>query len=114
MDEMISCCGLMCHKCGAFLASINDDHEKRAEVARLWSKQYGADIKPEDINCGGCRSEGGIHFNYCHVCEIRKCVMEKDLANCAHCQDYACETVEKFFRMVPDAKKLLDGIRRKI
>ncbi len=40
--------------------------------------------------------------------------MEKDLANCACCEDFACETVEKFFRMAPEAKKLLDGIRRKI
>jgi len=30
---------------------------------------------------------------------------------CSECDDYACEKLEAFFRMVPDAKKQLDGIR---
>ncbi len=114
MDEMVAFCGLLCHKCGAFLATKNNDDEKRAEVAKLWSKEYNANIKPEDINCEGCLSNTGLVFNYCKVCEIRKCGMERGIMNCAHCDDYACEKLEKFFEMVPDSKKRLDDIRGRL
>ena len=114
MDEMISFCGLPCHECGAFLATRDDNDEKRAEVAQLWSKEFKTDIKPEDINCEGCLSSSENLFNYTKICEIRKCGKEKDVANCAYCSDYACEKLEKFFEMVPDAKKRLDGIRAKL
>jgi len=114
MKEMISMCGLLCHECGAFQATQADDNAKRSEVAKLWSKEYKATIRPEDINCDGCISEGPRLFNYCTICEIRKCGKEKNVVNCAHCGDYACTRLEEFFLMVPDAKKRLDAIREEI
>jgi len=111
MEEMVSFCGLLCSECGAFIATQNDDDEKRAEVAQLWSKGYGVDLKPEDINCSGCLSDTEPLFGHCQVCEIRKCAREKDIENCAHCDEYACEKLEKIFQMVPDAKKRLDQIQ---
>jgi len=111
MNEMIAFCGLLCSECGAFLATRDDDNDKRAEVAKLWSKEFNKDFKPEDINCDGCLSEGGNLFNYCNVCEIRKCGREKGVMNCAYCDEYSCEKLEKFFQMVPDAKERLDEIR---
>jgi hypothetical protein len=114
MDEMIAFCGLACNECGAFLATKADDDAKRAEVAQLWSKEFKVDINPEDINCEGCLAEGENLFNYTKVCEIRKCGKEKGLLNCAHCNDFACEKLEKFFEMAPDAKKRLDEIRAKL
>jgi len=112
MNEMIAFCGSGCQECEAFLATRNDDDEKRAEIAQLWSKQYNADIKPEDINCDGCKSVGDRHFNYCNVCEIRKCGMERGVEDCAYCNDYSCERLEKFFEIAPDNKKRLDAITR--
>lgn len=114
MDEMIAFCGLACNECGAFLATKADDDKKRAEVAQLWSKEFKVDINPEDINCEGCLAEGENLFNYTKVCEIRKCGKEKRLLNCAHCNDFACEKLEKFFEVAPDAKKRLDEIRAKL
>lgn len=111
MGEMISVCGLLCHMCGAYQATKANDDEKRKEVAKLWSKEYKTDIKPEDIHCNGCLSDGETVFQYCTVCEIRKCGKEKGVLNCAYCEAYACEKLEKFFGMVPDAKKRLDGVR---
>ena len=113
MNEIIAICGLPCHECGAFLATRNDDNEKRVEVAKLWSKQYNVDIKPEDINCDGCLTDGEYIFNYCKVCEIRKCGKEKGIMNCAYCDEYACEKLEKFFQMAPDSRKRLDEIRNR-
>ena len=49
MEKMIAFCGLACHECSALLATKANDDGKRAEVAKLWSKQFNTDIKPEDI-----------------------------------------------------------------
>ncbi len=111
MEEMISYCGLACHECGAFLATKADDDDKRREVAELWSKEYGADIKPEDINCDGCLSEGERVLSHCTVCEIRKCGRDKAITNCAYCDEYACDKLESIFKMAPEAKKRLDDIQ---
>lgn len=77
---MIAFCGLNCHECGAFLATKENDDKKRAKVAQEWSKLFKIEIKPEDINCDGCLSDGGRLFNYCKVCEIRKCGKEKGVS----------------------------------
>ncbi len=114
MKEMIAFCGLACHECPALLATKADDDEKRAEVAQLWSKQFNADIKPDEINCDGCQSGGENLFGHCKVCEIRKCGKEKSVSNCAYCVEYSCEKLGMVFDMMPDAKKRLDDINSKV
>ena len=111
MNTLISFCGINCNECDAYQATLNNDDEKRKEVALLWSKQYNAEIKPVDINCDGCVSDGKNLFNHCNVCEIRKCGKEKGVLNCAHCEEYICEKRGKFFEMVPFCKKNLDEIK---
>jgi hypothetical protein len=111
MERMIAFCGIPCDECGTFQATRNNDDQKRVEVARLWSEKFKADIKPEDINCDGCHSEGGNLFSHCTVCEIRSCGREKNIPNCAHCDEYVCEKLQNFFQMAPDTKGLLDQIR---
>jgi len=98
MDKITAMCGLICSECGAFIATRNDNDEKRANIARLWSKQYNIDIGPADINCLGCTSDSDCLFNHCRVCEIRKCAKEKHVVNCSYCDEYACETFG-WFRM---------------
>jgi len=111
MDEMVSFCGLLCNECGAFLATKNNDDAKRAEVAQLWYKAYKVDLKPEDINGSGCLSDTEPLFMHCRVCQVRKCGKGKAIENCAHCDQYACEELEKIFQMGPETKKRLDEIR---
>jgi hypothetical protein len=111
MNEMIAFCGLDCHQCGAFLATRENDDAKRREVAEFWSKEFGANIQPQDINCDGCLSEGGVLFHHCEVCEIRKCGVDKAVENCAYCAEFACDKLENFLSMVPEAKARLDRIR---
>ncbi len=111
MEKMIAFCGLACHDCPALLATKANDDDKRTEVAQLWSKQFNADIKPEQINCDGCQSDSGRLFFHCQNCEIKKCGMEKKVENCAHCSDYSCEKLNGIFNMMPEAKKQLDEIR---
>jgi len=114
MDEMIAYCGLTCHTCAIYLATREKDQEKRnkmrIEIARQIKKHYGQECKPEDVtDCDGCRAEDGRLC--CKECQIRKCAREKGIENCAHCDEYACESLEKLFATDPDAKKRLDEIR---
>ena len=114
MEKIIAYCGLSCHECPTFIATQNDDNIKRAEVAEQWSKQYNAEIRPEEIFCDGCLSEGGKLFKHCQVCEIRKCGMEKGIVTCAHCDDFICAKLDNFFNLVPECKDLLKEIKEKI
>jgi hypothetical protein len=114
MDGIIAFCGLNCADCPTFKATQSDDDEERKRVAEMWSKEYGAAIKPEDINCNGCISQDGRHIDYWNTCEIRKCGQQKAVENCAYCDEFACEKLEKFFGMVPQARKTLETIRQNL
>ncbi|MBN2379958.1 DUF3795 domain-containing protein [candidate division WOR-3 bacterium] len=111
MAKVISICGLDCAECPAYLAYVNDDDELRAETAKKWSKAYAHSFKPEDVNCVNCLKLEGPHIGHCSECEIRACGMKKGVANCALCDEYACEKLVKFFEMCPSAKEILDEIR---
>jgi hypothetical protein len=110
---MIACCGLDCSKCEARAATLEDDDVKRADVAKKWSVMYNSDIKPEQINCTGCRVEG-IKFHYCeNICGIRKCCMARGFGTCAECGDYICDTLAGFIKMAPEAGEALERQRRR-
>jgi len=116
MKEMIAFCGLACHDCPTFLATQADDDEKRIIIAKRWSQRYEKlnDLKPEEVNCNGCLAENGILFKSCSVCPIRKCGMERKVANCAYCEDYPCQKLEGTFNIAPESKKKLDEIKSKM
>jgi len=116
MDEIITYCGLTCHKCSIYLATREQDPKKkrqmRAEIARKINELYNENLKAEDVtDCDGCLTEIGRLFSGCKKCEIRKCARGKAIENCAYCSEYACEKLEKFFATDPDAKARLDAIR---
>lgn len=111
MTELIAFCGLDCATCQAYIAAQNDDDEARAVTAEAWSHEYHANIRAEDINCDGCASTSGRLVSHCNICEIRQCGLGKGLANCAHCDDFACERLAAFFEMVPDARQRLEAVR---
>lgn len=114
MERMVAFCGLVCTECPGYIATQKDNDEERRKVAEEWSKMFNADIKPESINCDGCLSSSGRLIEYCRTCEIRKCGLEKNVENCAHCEEYICEKLSKWFEQVPDSKKNLDEIRQKL
>jgi len=108
---MIGYCGLDCEQCGAFIATKNNDDALRVKVAEEWARLYNAPIRPEHINCTGCQS-AGVKTHYCdQLCEIRKCAAEKTVSTCADCSDYPCSVLDEIFRMAPQAKTTLDGLR---
>jgi hypothetical protein len=114
MDKLIGFCGLVCSECPAFIATQNDDDIERERIAKEWAKAYKHDFKIEDINCDGCVSTEGRHIGYCGFCEIRACAIQKTIKNCAYCEDYICEKLNKFFDMAPHAKKSLGETRKNV
>lgn len=104
MKEIIGNCGLICTGCPAYLATRSDDDVIRQSTASHWSKIYQVEIKPEDINCNGCLSREGVHFNHCLVCKIIVCCQERNLKHCAFCNEQPCEKLVNFHSKVPEAK----------
>ena len=74
---MVAFCCLDCSKCDAYLATIRRDHALRAEVAARWK------MKPEQIECLGCKSAKAL-FN----CTLKQCATKRSLPTCAHCPDF--------------------------
>ena len=112
MDEMIAYCGLICTDCPAYIATQADDRAALEQVAAKWREEFNApDMTVESVICDGCVTEGGRKCGHWYECDIRACGMERGVVNCAHCADYACDKLEGFFGMAPDARTTLDGIR---
>jgi len=107
---MIAYCGLNCSVCDAYLATKEDNDGKREATALKWSKMYKAEIKPGQINCDGCKSDG-MKFVHCNFCEIRQCCLSKNVDNCAACERYICDTLAKFIKLAPEAGIALEKLR---
>lgn len=88
--EMISYCGFNCHHCGA----RSDDPKIRQKVVDGWKKFLHLDMYTvENIKCDGCRSNGKLADKQC---QVRPCVTEKGLDNCAACDNFPCDKIERF------------------
>jgi len=111
---MIAFCGIDCSQCPAYVAKMNNDDELRKKTAEEWSKQFGMQFDPIDVNCDGCTSETGVHIAYCGLCEIRICGVQNKVKNCAYCDQYVCDKLNKWFESVPEAKNRLEEIKKTI
>lgn len=109
MTLMMAYCGLLCNECAAYIATSTNDDLLRQKTAEEWSTLYNADIQPENINCLGCKSE--TRLGHCYVCAIRKCAVEKSLANCGLCTDFPCSNLDQILQAVPECKSRLDQAR---
>jgi len=81
----LSPCGLSCDKCGI--------HLRTPEELAYWKSQ---NIDLDKIRCDGCRSSlDGNHWS--PACKILVCcVYKKQLSYCAQCEEFPCETLQKW------------------
>ena len=108
MSKMIAYCGLDCEKCEARIATLNNDDNLRAKVAKEWSEMNNFEITPEMINCEGCRVDG-IKTYFCEkMCEIKKCASVKPIENCGGCAEMDnCEKLKMIIDYSAEARENL-------
>ena len=109
--KTIAYCGLVCSDCPAYIATQANDPAALQRVADKWREALNApDMTVDSVMCDGCLGDGR-KCGYCASCEIRACGVSRGVANCAHCTDYACDKLQAFFRMAPDAQSVLNQVR---
>ena len=98
MKQLIGFCGLDCELGDARTATLNNDDELRAKTAKLWCEMNNTDqIRPEHINCLGCRVEGVKTYFCSCLCEVRKCCYSRSFETCAECPEKAaCDKLAPF------------------
>ena len=107
-EELISYCGINCIECPAYIAKRTDDNKLREKTAEAWSSPEFS-VKVEEINCDGCITTDKVLFKHCKICNVRTCGLEKEVKNCAYCDDFSCEKLEGLWNMLKltDPKKTL-------
>jgi hypothetical protein len=114
MNRIVAVCGLICTDCPAYVATQADDRAALERVAAEWRQAYNApNITVESVICDGCL-DGGRKCGHCAECDIRACGIARGVANCAHCSDYGCEKLQRFFGFAPQARATLDEIHRSL
>lgn len=109
MNEFIAYCGLDCEKCEARIATVNNDNELRKKVAAEWTKFNHVEIKPEMINCAGCRVDG-VKTPFCDsLCQIRKCGLSKKFETCGSCGELS--TCGKVKMIIGNNKEALENLK---
>ena len=105
MKNLIACCGLDCEICDARRATINNDDALREKTAKQWAKANGAPIKPEHVNCMGCRTDD-VKYLFCSdLCQVRKCVSENSYVTRADCPEIdTCSKLGQIFKNAPEAR----------
>jgi hypothetical protein len=106
MKKMIACCGVDCSVCDAHVATRNNDDALRCTTAERWARQLDVPVKPEYINCDGCQQKAGRHLEYCAICGIRSCCLEKQHATCAECDEYVCERLQTGFEFLSEVLEM--------
>jgi hypothetical protein len=109
LDPHIAYCGLDCSGCDVFRATAFDDDGIRQDYADKIFSQFKIKVEPETVNCYGCRDERP-KSGYCAVCEVRQCAIDRGMENCATCEDYGCEKLQKVHAAMITVGKAVDGV----
>ncbi len=89
MEPVLTRCGYRCDLCLAYRPNLELHPENQQVLSDGWFKYFGFRIPPEEIICDGCLEENPRLVDT--SCQVRPCVIEHGLANCAACKDYICE-----------------------
>lgn len=93
METILSYCGMRCDLCLAYLPNVTNKPENRQILSDGWHQYFGFRMSPEEIHCHGCRN--CVNLTLDEDCPVRPCVIERELENCAQCEDYICEKLKE-------------------
>ena len=105
----IAYCGLDCCGCEVYQATAFDDDGLRQNYADKVRHQWKIEVDPASINCHGCR-DTRPKSGFCASCEVRQCAAERGLENCASCDGYGCEKLQKVHTAMIHVGKAIDGL----
>ncbi len=89
MSEMLARCGYRCDLC----AARSPDPSIRQRLVDGWRKFYGhTRYTVDNVQCDGCQCDNGRLADI--NCQVRPCVIEKGIPNCAHCDDFVCDKLK--------------------
>lgn len=110
IERILAYCGLVCNEdCPALRATRSNDESLLRETAKRWSSpDYVLDAK--DILCDGCTAKNQRLAEICSDCGVRACAEQREIANCALCQEYPCQQLEHLWEVLknPQARARLD------
>ena len=105
MEPIIAKCGFRCDLCPVYETNLKLDPDKK-KMCDAWNKYLGSSVEPDAITvCQGCQKGGGDPD-----CAARKCAQEKNLDNCACCDDFDCDTLKSKMDLVENSVKDPDNI----
>ncbi len=104
----IAPCGLVCSQCDACRATQENSPEKLELVAASWRKLNSCDAITADLlPCDGCMTPAGRKSYFCaHLCEIRRCAVERKISVCSKCSEYPCLKLSEFLNTAPEGQAL--------
>jgi hypothetical protein len=88
MEAILTRCGYRCDLCLAYRPNVEQHPDNQQKLSDGWHKYFGFRIKPEHILCDGCMADQPRLVD--KYCQVRPCVMERELENCAQCPEYVC------------------------
>jgi hypothetical protein len=93
--EKLNYCGYACPPdCPMFLATIENNAEKKKEVYEMWEieDRYGLEFDQKQVFCYGCKIEDKPLGVVVENCPVRECAIEKSFECCIECSELqACE-----------------------
>jgi Protein of unknown function (DUF3795) len=93
MEPVLTRCGYRCDLCLAYQPNVQANPANQQVLSDGWFKYFGFRILPEGILCEGCMAENPHLID--QACPVRPCVMQRALATCAACPDYACDKLQE-------------------
>lgn len=87
MERIQTFCGYSCGICRFYTKNIKSRKDKE-QVSSEFNRIFGYDVKPEEVECAGCKNKGP-HADT--DCKVRPCALEKGVENCAHCSEFICD-----------------------
>ena len=98
MSDIIARCGFKCNLCLIYRDNLKKDKQNRQKFRDGLEKYYGDKLTLEECYCDSCMtpdSENPVRIT--SDCTIRPCVIAKGLENCAYCDQYPCEDLDRKF-----------------
>jgi hypothetical protein len=101
MEPIIAKCGYRCDLCPAYEANLKSDADKQ-RMSDAWAKYCGFQVPPEQIqSCPGCIVSGADP-----TCTVRPCAIEKNVENCAHCEQFGCDKLNSKTNFIEENVKV--------